>query len=183
MHAHAHAHTRTHTRTRARTQGYMHVVRIRMHFSAHAYKCVYVHICIYICIYVQVKTHFDRMAYVTGVASLNPSEFDGGLFLQRTPRAGTPCIPRTHTYRAQATAVPYRLLPTHLLTAACSFRTHCYLLATNSSRLASPTCLSHLPPSLASPLRVTDSREFFATNATDVAFHSYDLEHGVEVSS
>ena len=62
---------------------------------------------------VQVKTHFDRMAFVTAVASLNPSEFDGGLFLQRTPRA--------------------------------------------------------------------DSREFFATEATDVAFHSYDLEHGVDV--
>ena len=59
---------------------------------------------------VQVKTHFDRMAFVTAVASLNPSEFDGGLFLQRTPRV--------------------------------------------------------------------DSREYFATEATDVAFHSYDLEHG-----
>ena len=35
----------------------------------------------------QVKTHFDRMAYVTAVASLNPAEFDGGLFLQRTARA------------------------------------------------------------------------------------------------
>jgi len=54
------------------------------------------------------KTHFDRMAYVTAVASLNPSEFDGGLFLQRTPRV--------------------------------------------------------------------DSREFFATEATDVAFHSYALD-------
>ena len=35
----------------------------------------------------QVKTHFDRMAYVTAVASLNPADFDGGLFLQRTARA------------------------------------------------------------------------------------------------
>ena len=33
----------------------------------------------------QVKTHFDRMAYVTAVASLNPSEFDGGLFLRSNP--------------------------------------------------------------------------------------------------
>lgn len=62
---------------------------------------------------VVVKTHFDRMAFVTAVASLNPAEFDGGLFLQRTPRA--------------------------------------------------------------------DSRAFFATAATDAAFHSYDLNHGVEV--
>ncbi len=60
-----------------------------------------------------VPSHFDRMAYVTAVASLNPAEFDGGLYLQRTPRA--------------------------------------------------------------------DSREFFAVRGTDLVFHSYDLNHGVEV--
>ena len=36
---------------------------------------------------VRVPSHFDRMAYVTAVASLNPAEFDGGLYLQRTARA------------------------------------------------------------------------------------------------
>ena len=35
----------------------------------------------------KVPNHFDRMAVVTAVASLNPSEFAGGLYLQRTPRA------------------------------------------------------------------------------------------------
>lgn len=34
-----------------------------------------------------VPSHYDRNAYLTAVASLNPTEFDGGLFLQRTPRA------------------------------------------------------------------------------------------------
>lgn len=88
-------------------------------FLAEHYGCVSCHLCsVLLRRYqaterVQVKTHFDRMAFVTAVASLNPSEFEGGLFLQRTPRA--------------------------------------------------------------------DSREYFSTSATDAAFHSYDLEHGVDV--
>ena len=62
-----------------------------------------------------VPSHYDRIAYLTAVASLNPIEFDGGLFLQRTPRA--------------------------------------------------------------------DSREFFAVGSRDLIFHSYDLNHDVEVLS
>ena len=61
-------------------------------FLAEHYGCATCHLCsVLLRRYqpaerVEVKTHFDRMAYVTAVASLNPSEFDGGLFLQRTPR-------------------------------------------------------------------------------------------------
>jgi len=34
-----------------------------------------------------VPSHYDRLAYITAVASLNPTDFDGGLYLQRDPRA------------------------------------------------------------------------------------------------
>jgi hypothetical protein len=37
----------------------------------------------------KVHSHFDRLAYITAVASLNPSDFTGGLFLQRTPNVSS----------------------------------------------------------------------------------------------
>lgn len=37
----------------------------------------------------KVLSHFDRLAYITAVASLNPADFTGGLFLQRTPNASS----------------------------------------------------------------------------------------------
>lgn len=62
-------------------------------FMAERYGCARCHVCsVLLRRYlaterVKVPSHFDRMAYVTAVASLNPSQFDGGLYLQRTARS------------------------------------------------------------------------------------------------
>ena len=62
-------------------------------FMRETYECERCHVCsVLLRRYqsserVRVPSHFDRMAYVTAVASLNPADFDGGLYLQRTARA------------------------------------------------------------------------------------------------
>ena len=60
-------------------------------FAADKYGCVDCFVCTVLLRRYQaaermiVHSHFDRHAYVTAVVSLNPSDFSGGLFLQRTP--------------------------------------------------------------------------------------------------
>jgi len=62
-------------------------------FTAERYNCTTCYLCNVLLRRYQasermaVPSHYDRLAYITAVASLNPTDFDGGLYLQRSPRA------------------------------------------------------------------------------------------------